>query len=195
MSVVLVADDEPAVLDALSEVVEDLGHQVVRARDGWEALQLARARRPSLVVTDHVMPRLSGPDLVRQLREDDVLREVPVLLLSASLPPGSRSEASAFLAKPFELSEFEHMVVTLLATSSQAGAGSPAPPPAAAEERLRWLADRLVSPLARMRGGLELLRRGPEATSAGASQDPLAELEHAVEELEGLIRQAAGPRS
>ena len=60
MSLVLVADDEPAVLEVLSQVVEDLGHDVLRARDGEEALGLARAARPQLVVTDHMMPRLSG---------------------------------------------------------------------------------------------------------------------------------------
>src|SRR3954468_23285552 len=153
MSVVLVADDEPAVLDALSQVVEDLGHQVMRAHDGREALQLARAQKPHLVVTDHMMPRLSGLDLVRQLREDDVLRDVPVLLLSAALPPGAGSEAKAFLPKPFELSEFEDLVETLLAeskASAQAPGAVPEPPPAA-EDRLLWLTRQVVSPLARIR--------------------------------------------
>src|SRR3954465_10509158 len=142
MSVVLVADDEPAVLDALSQVVEDLGHQVMRAHDGREALQLAREQKPHLVVTDHMMPRLSGLDLVRQLREDDVLRDVPVLLLSAALPLGAGSEAKAFLPKPFELSEFENLVETLLAESKASAPPAPGAvpePPPAAEDRLLWL--------------------------------------------------------
>src|ERR1043165_735 len=161
MSVVLVADDEPAVLDALSQVVEDLGHQVVRAHDGREALQLAREPKPHLVVTDHMMPRLSGLDLVRQLREDDVLRDVPVLLLSAALPMGSGSEAKAFLPKPFELSEFEELVSTLLAESKAASAPAPedvSEPPAIAGERLQWLTGQMTAPLARIRERLDLLQ-------------------------------------
>jgi len=195
MSVVLVADDEPAVLDALSQVVEDLGHQVVRAHDGREALQLAREQRPHLVVTDHMMPRLSGLDLVRQLREEDGLRDVPVLLLSAALPLGSGSEAKAFLPKPFELSEFEDLVSTLLAeskASTQRPAESEIPePPAIAGERLQWLTGQVAGPLGRIRDRLGLLQRTTTDTSVRLK---LAEMEHALDEVEQLVQKAAPPR-
>jgi CheY-like chemotaxis protein len=199
MSLVLVADDEPAVLDALSQVVEDLGHQVVRAHDGKEALQLARARKPNLVVTDHMMPRLSGLDLVRQLREDDGLRDVPVLLLSAALPPGSSSEARAFLPKPFELSEFEQLVSGLLAESSEraaTAAGNQIPePPATAEDRLQWLTHQLVSPIALMRGRVELMRRSADlAAPPDALRQQLGELERALDEVERLVQKVMPPR-
>ena len=126
MSLVLVADDEPAVLEVLTEVVEDLGHDVLRAHDGREALALARAQQPSLVVTDHMMPRLSGVELCRALRKDERLREVPVILLSAALPPEA-SEASAWLAKPFELDEFESLVKRTLEGAVRAGGAQAAP--------------------------------------------------------------------
>ncbi len=113
MSLVLVADDEPAVLEVLSQVVEELGHQVLRAHDGQEALHLARARRPNLVITDHVMPQLSGLELCRQLKCDEALKAVPVIVLSAALPEGA-PEARAFLHKPFELSDLERLVVSAL---------------------------------------------------------------------------------
>ena len=113
MSLVLVADDEAAVLEVLSEVVEDLGHEVVRARDGREALALAHARTPDLVVTDHLMPLLSGVDLCRELRKDDKLKQVPVILLSAA-PPKAVLEGCTFLSKPFELVDFEAMVKRLV---------------------------------------------------------------------------------
>jgi CheY-like chemotaxis protein len=193
MSVVLVADDEPAVLDALSQVVEDLGHQVVRAHDGREALQLAREQRPQLVVTDHMMPRLSGLDLVRQLREDDVLRDVPVLLLSAALPLGSASEAKAFLPKPFELSEFEDLVSTLLAESR--AKAPPAQdvrvePPITAEDRLSWLTHQLAGPLAQIRERLGIL----QLSSPEGVRRQLSEMERALEEAERAVRQVAPPR-
>ncbi|HEY8205953.1 MAG TPA: response regulator [Myxococcaceae bacterium] len=193
MSVVLVADDEPAVLDALSQVVEDLGHQVVRAHDGREALQLARAQKPHLVVTDHMMPRLSGLDLVRQLQEDDLLRDVPVLLLSAALPMGSNSEARAFLPKPFELSQFEDLVSSLLAESkalappgTEAASGAPASP----EERLRWLGNQVASPLAQIRERLGIL----QLSSPEGFRRQLTEIERSLEEVERLVRTVTPPQ-
>ncbi len=109
MSLVLVADDEAAVLEVLSEVVEDLGHEVVRARDGREALAMARQRRPALVVTDHLMPLLSGVELCKLMRKDAELKDVPVILLSAA-PPKVPLDACSFLSKPFELVDFEAMI-------------------------------------------------------------------------------------
>jgi CheY-like chemotaxis protein len=109
MSLVLVVDDEPAVLEILSQVVEDLGHEVIQARDGEEAWRLARSRRPQLVVTDHMMPRLSGAELCRRLRGDGELSHIPIIVLSAVLPQGV-PEAQAFLHKPFEISDFEALV-------------------------------------------------------------------------------------
>lgn len=114
MSLVLVVDDEPAVLEVLGEVLLDLGHEVLKAYDGQEALEVARARKPDLIVTDHMMPRLSGAELCKALREDPGLKDVPAILLSAALSAGT-PEAQAFLAKPFELSAFESLVERLLA--------------------------------------------------------------------------------
>ena len=193
MSVVLVADDEPAVLDALSQVVEDLGHQVVRAHDGKEALHLARAQKPHLVVTDHMMPRLSGLDLVRNLREDDVLRDVPVLLLSAALPLGASSEAKAFLPKPFELSEFEDLVSTLLAESKASGAhagGAASEPPPADGERLQWLTHHLAFPLAQLRERLGLL----QLSGTDAVRRQLSEMERSLGDVERLVKLVMPPR-
>jgi two-component system sensor histidine kinase/response regulator len=193
MSVVLVADDEPAVLEALSQVVEDLGHQVVRAHDGREALQLARSQRPHLVVTDHMMPRLSGLDLVRQLREEDGLRDVPVLLLSAALPMGASTEAKAFLPKPFELSEFENLVSSLLAESRASAPPVPpglAEPPLTAEERLYWLTHQVAGPLSQIRERLGIL----QLSSGDGVRRQLTEIERALEEVLRAVRQVTPPR-
>ncbi len=157
MSLVLVADDEPAVLEVLSQVVEDLGHDVLRARDGAEALELARARRPRLVVTDHMMPRLSGVELCRRLRGDEVLREVPVILLSAVLPHGA-PEASAFLHKPFEINDFESLIRQALANVPEERGAREVPP---VEALGRWVAQTLQGPLAGAREQLQRLREAP----------------------------------
>jgi CheY-like chemotaxis protein len=193
VSVVLVADDEPAVLDALSQVVEDLGHRVVRAHDGREALQLARAHKPQLVITDHMMPRLSGLDLLRQLGADEQLKAVPVLLLSAAPPSGVGVETKAFLPKPFELSDFEQLVEKLLAEAGASDAPAPATrePPKSAEDRLAWVLQHASTPIAQLRGRIDALQVG-----TGVSQEELRkqldEMGKALGELERVLQKAGG---
>ena len=179
MSLVLVADDEPAVLEVLSQVVEDLGHDVIQARDGEEAWKLAQARRPNLVVTDHMMPRLSGLDLCRRLRGDEVLGRVPIILLSAVLPLGA-PEAHAFLHKPFEITDFEGLVHKALAE---------APKPRVLEGTSalgalgNWAAEGFGTPLAAARAEVERLRE-----AGGAEVAALEALGTRLGALEALTR-------
>ncbi|RKG75281.1 ATP-binding response regulator [Corallococcus terminator] len=142
MSLVLVADDEPAVLEVLSQVVEDLGHDVVRARDGEEALALARSRRPQLVVTDHMMPRMSGMELCSRLKQEPGLREVPIILLSAVLQQGS-PDSTAFLNKPFEINDFEALIHRVL----EEAPGASREPATPVEALGQWVARTLQGPL------------------------------------------------
>jgi CheY-like chemotaxis protein len=179
MSLVLVADDEPAVLEVLSQVVEDLGHDVLRARDGEEALGLAMARRPQLVVTDHMMPRLSGVELCRRLKQEAQLKDVPIILLSAVLPQGA-PEASAFLHKPFEITDFEAVIRQSLAAApapQTVDAGSPV------EVLGQWVAQTLQGPLDAAR---EQLRR--LGTAPSVDRSALASLEAQFQSMEALGR-------
>jgi two-component system sensor histidine kinase/response regulator len=157
MSLVLVADDEPAVLEVLSQVVEDMGHDVLRARDGEEALGLARDKRPQLVVTDHMMPRLSGLELCRRMRSDEGLKHTPVILLSAVLPHGA-PEASAFLHKPFEITDFEALIRQSLSQVPEPPRAPGAPP---VEALGYWVAQTLQGPLAAAREQLQRLQTAP----------------------------------
>lgn len=179
MSLVLVADDEPAVLEVLSQVVEDLGHDVLRARDGEEAFGLARAKRPQLVVTDHMMPRLSGLELCRKLKGDQVLKDVPVILLSAVLPQGV-PEASAFLHKPFEITDFEAIIHQSLAHVPEQRLSPDAPP---VEALGHWVAQTLQAPLAAAREQLQRLQVAP-----AVDPQALAELGSQLRSMEFLSR-------
>ncbi|WP_224360732.1 ATP-binding response regulator [Hyalangium versicolor] len=190
MSLVLVADDEPAVLEVLSQVVEDLGHDVLQARDGEEALGLARARRPQLVVTDHVMPRLSGVELCRRLRGDAILKNVPIILLSAVLPQGA-PEASAFLHKPFEITDFESLIRQSLAQApEQASAANVSP----VEALGHWVAQTLQGPLSAAREQLQRLQVVPvgdrQALEVLGAQ--LRSMEFLSRSLQEAARLAAG---
>ncbi|AFE07991.1 putative response regulator/sensor histidine kinase [Corallococcus coralloides DSM 2259] len=189
MSLVLVADDEPAVLEVLSQVIEDLGHDVVRARDGEEALTLARAHRPRLVVTDHMMPRMSGMELCSRLKQEPGLREVPIILLSAVLQQGS-PDAAAFLNKPFEITDFEALVHDVLAKAPAA----PPEPATPVEALSRWVAQSLQGPLEAAKNELRMLRDlpppGKGAVEALGAQ--LQSLERMGRYLQDAARLSAG---
>lgn len=186
MSLVLVADDEPAVLEVLSEVVEDLGHDVLRASNGREALALARQQPPHLVVTDHMMPQLTGVELCRRLREDERLRVVPVILLSAALPQGV-PEAQAYLPKPFELSDFEQLVQQTLQQRGELTPGSTAVAIPDVDHLVHSVAHEIKTPLAAARLNLELLERAIGAGLEGADRAHLAALAGQLAALEAMV--------
>lgn len=175
MSLVLIADDEAPTLEILAEVVGALGHQVLRAHDGEEALTLARTHGPDLVITDFMMPRRSGIELIRALRaEDAAIAATPVILISAASPRAA-AEATRFLSKPVKLDELEAEIARLLADKAPrpmlALAESPAPhmDPGRRPEALNWVAHELKSPLSAVRMSAELLRRRLEVI--GDEQD------------------------
>ena len=127
MGLVLIADDEPELLECFSEVVEELGHRCLTASDGEEALELARLRRPDLIISDYMMPGRDGVSVIRELREIDALAHVPVILVSASFPRGL-DEAWRFLPKPIDRQYFERCIAEGLRVSRKRGNSySPAP--------------------------------------------------------------------
>lgn len=97
---VLVVDDEPAIREALAEVLLDEGYQVRCAEDGQAALDLAAREAPDVIVSDVTMPRVDGVELVHRLRMRG--QRTPVVLISARYAtvdlPGVR-----FLTKPFDV--------------------------------------------------------------------------------------------
>ncbi|WP_420992532.1 response regulator [Cupriavidus sp. 30B13] len=107
---VLVADDNADLRDYMRRILGAAGHAVTACADGQEALELARAAPPDLIVSDVMMPRLDGFGLLRALRADPELRDTPVLLLSARAGEEARigglaSGADDYLTKPFSARE------------------------------------------------------------------------------------------
>ncbi len=106
---ILVADDNADMREYLYDLLSP-HYAVQTVPDGVEALAAMRRARPDLVLSDVMMPRLDGFALLRSLRSDDVLRSVPVILLSARAGEESRIEGLAagaddYLAKPFSARE------------------------------------------------------------------------------------------
>jgi len=102
---VLVVDDDPDILDALSEILEVEGYEVQRARNGREALQRLEQAPPDLVLLDLMMPVMDGWEFARSLNPD---ARPPIIVLSADRNVSVKAQeigALGWLAKPFELSE------------------------------------------------------------------------------------------
>jgi PAS domain S-box-containing protein len=107
---VLVVDDNADLRDYMRRILRQAGHEVSVAVDGQAALDAAREAPPDLIVSDVMMPRLDGFAMLRVLRDDPVLRETPVLLLSARAGEEARlggleSGADDYLTKPFSARE------------------------------------------------------------------------------------------
>jgi CheY-like chemotaxis protein len=80
---ILVADDESHILNVVSLKLRHAGFRVITAGDGQEALDLAVQEKPDLLITDYHMPRLSGIELCRRLKQDAQTRCIPAIMLTA----------------------------------------------------------------------------------------------------------------
>lgn len=122
ISRVLIVDDEPAIRETLSDLLEEEGFVVTRARDGLEALHLVESRVFDLVVSDIKMPRLDGASLARQLRRQGL--PIPIVLMSAVYADVDLAGIS-FIPKPFDFDVFLRRVREALASGSSAGIENP----------------------------------------------------------------------
>ena len=122
MPKVLVIDDDPVIVELLRVNFEIEGFEVVSAADGREGFARARADRPDLVLSDIMMPRVDGLQLLRQLKSDAVTRALPVILLSAKaqnaeVQQGLDMGADDYVTKPFDPLELIDRVNAVLAKS------------------------------------------------------------------------------
>lgn len=106
MATVLVADDSVLYLRLAERILAEAGYEVVLARTGHEALDLARTRRPDVLLCDLLMPDGDGLETLRALKGDPALWDVPVYLLTGA-EQGEELDAAAaaadgVLTKPFD---------------------------------------------------------------------------------------------
>ena len=107
---VLVVDDERFIRILLEETLgrfREAGVQIVTAKDGVEALQIAALEKPDLIILDIMMPRLDGYEVCRRLREDLQLTDVHIIMLTARGQSvdrlrGLQLGADEYLTKPFD---------------------------------------------------------------------------------------------
>ena len=120
---ILIVNDEPDQLTLMSSLLRKAGYSVLTAEDGVEGLSLARREQPDLVISDVSMPRMNGLEFCREIRADNELKTVPILLVSAlqkdteSAVAGLKAGADDYLEIPFDSARLIAKVSRLLERS------------------------------------------------------------------------------
>ena len=117
---VLVVDDEPDVLLLCRVNLEFEGYEVMEAADGVEAMSRVRERRPDVILLDVMMPRMDGWQVLTELKSDERLRDIPVVMLTAKVQDqdqirGWSSGASEYITKPFSPLSLSQVLEDVLA--------------------------------------------------------------------------------
>ena len=125
---ILVAEDSPTQAQRLRYLLEQQGYQVSTAANGALALEATRTRRPALIISDVVMPEMTGYELCRRIKADPDLEDIPVVLVTTLSDPqdvirGLECGADNFILKPYETEGLLRRVKFLL--------GNNRPPPGA----------------------------------------------------------------
>jgi len=116
---ILVAEDDPVTRRFVVTLLEERGYEVLVAEDGEHAVETAISARPDLIVSDLVMPYRDGYEVLRAVRNDDRLKDTPVLILSMrdheeDIVRGFEQGADDYVVKPFNAREFVSRVRKLL---------------------------------------------------------------------------------
>ena len=128
MARILVVDDEPTIRDLVRDVLEEEGHEVLLAEDGFAGLRMAEQHRPDCIVLDVMMPGLDGHAVLQRIRASAAGFAVPVVMLTAAADDSHAWQAwtegvDYFLPKPFEPLELLRFLDTLFDTRPATLAG------------------------------------------------------------------------
>ena len=115
---ILVVDDEPDVLKVLLLRLKKTGYEAIGARDGQEAVDLARQIIPDLIILDFHLPDMNGDAVAKIIKEDKNTKQIPIILISATITSVAERArecgANWHIAKPFEPKELIDAVMKLL---------------------------------------------------------------------------------
>lgn len=119
---VLLVDDDEATLDVLEFSLALEGHEVLRACDGQQGIDLARSRRPDLIILDMMMPIMDGLDSARALREDLATRDIPIVMLTAraleqDMWDGWAAGIDSYVTKPLDIDVLEAEIARVSTTT------------------------------------------------------------------------------
>ncbi len=117
---VLIVEDNELNMKLFHDLIEACGHEILETRDGIEALKLARQHHPDLILMDIQLPEVSGLEVTRWLKEDDDLRHIPVIAVTAFAMKGDEEKirsggCEAYIAKPISVTNFLDTIGRFLA--------------------------------------------------------------------------------
>ncbi|WP_312407057.1 response regulator [Rhizobium sp.] len=121
MALIVIAEDEFLIQDVLAMMLEDAGYDVEAASHGAAALELVKQHKPALVVTDFMMPLMTGLELARAMRANAELKTIPIILTSGAQGSIGRAEPEMFdavLDKPYREKELLVTIGNLLGGAS-----------------------------------------------------------------------------
>ena len=113
---VMVVDDEESMVHLLRTILEARGYEVATATGGRQALSLARARRPDLILLDLMMPEIDGWEVLHELRQDPSTADIPVIIVTVKRDELDRTvgtdllKVAGYVNKPFVRRELVELV-------------------------------------------------------------------------------------
>ncbi len=120
--VIVIADDEGLIAELVAEVAREAGHTTIVVADGRAALEAMRRERPALLITDLMMPRMTGAELIEELRAHAAAHgyaPVPIIVMTAARAQQAAAVgADAVLYKPFDLDALDALLTRFLGTGS-----------------------------------------------------------------------------
>jgi DNA-binding response OmpR family regulator len=121
MAKILIAEDERDIRDLIEFTLSYAGHEVVKASNGAEAVELATQAMPDLIVMDVRMPKMTGYEACRELKTIDAVKDIPVVFLSAKgqeseIDTGLDAGAYEYILKPFAPEQLTQRIREILAS-------------------------------------------------------------------------------
>jgi two-component system, cell cycle response regulator DivK len=116
---ILIVEDNELNMKLFHDFLESKGYDIVQTRDGMEALKIARAQMPDLILMDIQLPEVSGLEVTKWLKEDDNLKQIPVVAVTAFAMKGDEEKireggCEAYIAKPISVTNFLETVEQFL---------------------------------------------------------------------------------
>jgi two-component system cell cycle response regulator DivK len=116
---ILIVEDNELNMKLFGDLLEAKGYETVKTGNGMEAMDLAREHRPDLILMDIQLPEVSGLDVTRWLKEDDDLRHIPVIAVTAFAMKGDEERirsggCEAYISKPISVAHFLDTIKTFV---------------------------------------------------------------------------------
>lgn len=116
---ILIVEDNELNLKLFNDLLEAYGYETLETREGLKALDLARQHKPDLILMDIQLPEVSGLEVTKWLKEDDELRKIPVIAVTAFAMKGDEEKireggCEAYISKPISVSHFIETIKNIL---------------------------------------------------------------------------------